>query len=155
MGCSHYSYTDSERHCRCHMGCCKAPGPRKAAGAWSPAGSPIRNRQVVAAPAGVLAILQVLGDMPVVGRTAAVRTEVVVASLQELGVERELVVEVGDTRGKQAAVVVGIPGTECRVGYRKIHSQRKHFVADIEAAAEENRRKNYFEAEIHQTQRFG
>ena len=39
------------------------------------------------------------------------RTEVVVASLQELGVERELVVEVGDTRGKQAAVVVGIPGT--------------------------------------------
>ena len=57
MGCSHYSYTDSERHCRCHMGCCKAPGPRKAAGAWSPAGSPIRNRQVVAAPAGVLAIL--------------------------------------------------------------------------------------------------
>ena len=34
------------------------------------------------------------------------RTEVVVASLQELGVERELVVEVGDTQVAAVVVVV-------------------------------------------------
>ena len=34
------------------------------------------------------------------------RTQVVVASLQELGVERELVVEVGDTQVAAVVVVV-------------------------------------------------